>query len=112
TLLALARDADARVRANAAWSLGAAADVAVVPALEALLGDRDARVAANAAAALGRIPPGKGWSPARVLCARLGDTRAAVRANLLAALRLRGVRCDGDSVERLLLEDPSPRVRA
>jgi len=61
TLARLSKDADARVRANAVWSLGfvdaAGASLARQALLHAL-GDREASVVGNAAVSLGRLARG------------------------------------------------------
>lgn len=105
-------DADASVRANAAWSLIAIASADDHDALVAALGDPSVAVAANAATALGRLASGGGTTePA--LCAALVDGRAHVRAAALTGLRVAGARCDaGDAERALLVDDPSPLVRA
>jgi HEAT repeat protein len=112
-LLALSRDSDPSVRANAVWSLG---ELGHVPALErfvALLGDLDVNVAANAAAAIGRVARtgGDGARTVAALCAALDDSRSYVRANTLVALRALGARCPNDTPRLALQADRSWRVR-
>jgi HEAT repeat protein len=132
----LLSDADASVRAQAAWALGMLGETSDVPQLVALSRAPEVDGATNAAAALGRIaartvgrsPQGTaastdvGRSPqgtaastdaARSLCSLTSDARPYVRANALAGLALAGARCEGGAPERsLLLEDPSEDVRA
>jgi HEAT repeat protein len=111
-LLALARDADPRVRANAAWSLGLSAESAELAVVARLLGDRDGRVAANAAVAVGRLGAREQKDVPAALCPALGDARAVVRAGALTGLRLAGAGCDEPVLLRLLAADSAPRVRA
>jgi HEAT repeat protein len=112
-LRALASDPDPSVRANAAWSLGAAAGRDAVGALAALLADPDVAVAGNAAAALGRVAAREGDAAlaAPSLCPALRDARSYVRANALAGLSLAAARCEGDPARALLASDPSDAVR-
>lgn len=117
--LALARsllgDADASVRAQAAWSLGTIGDLATLGALEPLTRGGDVDVAVNAVAAVGRVAARTkaADAAARALCPRVADARSYVRANALAALSLAGARCgDGAAERKALTDDPSDAVRA
>jgi len=113
-LVALSRDADARVRQNAVWSLGfvsASGAGAARSALQAALKDRDAAVVGNAAVALGRLARGDG-SVRSLLCgALLDDARASVREQSLRGLLLAGVSCEGGKPQQLLSRDPHARMR-
>jgi len=116
TLGALVGDADAGVRANAAWSLGAVGTKASLGALGRLLRDPDVAVAGNAAASLGRIAARVG-AAAEVkapLCGALSGQMGArpyVRANALEALSLAGAACEPATARDLLARDPSESVR-
>ena len=108
-------DAEASVRAQAAWSLGTIGDASVVPSLEGLARGSEIDIAVNSAAAIGRIAVRTKSIDAatRALCPRLADTRSYVRANALAALALSGARCgDGATERKALSDDPSDAVRA
>lgn len=122
-LVELAGDEHAAVRAHAAWSLGAhAPDASTREVLRSLLADADAAVVTNAYASVARWiarqeraqgdadAEGKHWSEA--LCAGLGDPRAAVRVNAIAALGQAGSSCAGHPWARLLRSDPAEEVRA
>ncbi len=117
----LARDTDGGVRAQAAFTLGAMGDPAVIPILTTLAKSGDADVAGDAAGGLARFASitggGAGAAAARAVvapaCAMLADGRAIVRANALAALAFTGSRCgDGRTERKLLADDPSDLVRA
>jgi len=112
---AMLADADASVRAQAAWSLGTIGDAATIAALEPLVRGGDIDAAVNAAGAIGRVAA-RAKSPdaaAKALCPRIGDVRSYVRANAFAALSLAGARCgDGAPERKALAEDPSDAVRA
>jgi HEAT repeat protein len=117
--LALARtllgDPDTTVRAQAAWTLGTLGDATSAAILEPLAAGPDIDPAIDATAAIGRIAARAGTPDVsqRLLCPRITDARAYVRANALAGLALAGARCDkGDPERRSLLEDPSDAVRA
>jgi HEAT repeat protein len=110
TLVALARDREPLVRANAAWSLGFG-DGAGSRELEQLLADHDVRVAANAAVSLGRSAARAKRDVRAPLCASLSDARAKVRASALAGLMLAGARCDARAIAHLLRSDPAADVR-
>ncbi|HEY1956216.1 MAG TPA: HEAT repeat domain-containing protein [Polyangiaceae bacterium] len=108
-------DADATVRAQAAWTLGAVGTPANAAALLELAqgGDMDSSI--DATAALGRIAARAHAKPqaATWLCPLLDATHPYVRANALAGLALAGARCADPSKERrLLLSDASDVVRA
>jgi HEAT repeat protein len=126
TLRRLAADPDPGVRANAAWSLGAAgvapltasAPPRLVPkdalaGLGPLLKDPDVAVAGNAAAAIGRVAAGARDAAAAttLLCPALSDARPYVRANALAGLTVAGARCDRGLTRDLLARDPAEAVR-
>jgi len=108
----LLRDADASVRAQAAWAMGAlgdGADKAGVDALSAAIASNDLDTAVNATAAVGRIAA-RTRAPqlaVRVLCPLLRDARTYVRVNALAGLAASGTRCGDGGVERTLLADDS-----
>jgi HEAT repeat protein len=110
-LLELLGDADASVRANAAWSSGSRGGAADVPLVARAFGDRDLGVAANAVAAMGRISAREGLDSAPKLCELIGDSRAPVRAAALGALRTLRKRCPDARERRALAGDPSGRVR-
>lgn len=111
----LLRDPDARVRANAAWSLGFVAPSEAAAARAALaraLGERDAGVVGNAAVALGRLSRGAPDSAARALCGSLlRDARATVREQALRGLALARAHCSEGAAAALLSHDPRARVR-
>jgi HEAT repeat protein len=111
TLLALARDKDASVRAAALWSLGMVGGGDAVAPLTAALGDVDAAAAANAATSLGRVAARAHVEVKERLCQVAKDARSAVRASALAGLRLLDQSCGGQLEAKLLAKDPSPRVR-
>ena len=110
-LVALSRDIDPTVRANAAWSLGQDGSPSTGDELARLVTDRDARVAANAAAALGRFGLRLGRDVTKPLCALLSDPRASVRENAVTGLALTGATCEPGTLERRLASDPAARVR-
>jgi hypothetical protein len=113
TARGLLADADARVREQAAWSLGVVGDASDVPRLRPLLGDPVA--APNATAAIARIAA-RANAPdhaAPLLCPLVTSPRALVRANALAGLALARARCvDGAAERRALADDPNEQVRA
>jgi hypothetical protein len=115
TLARLLRDADARVRANAAWSLGfAPADASdrARAALSGSLKDAEAAVVGNAAVSLGRLARGRAESARAALCgAPLRDARASVREQALRGLALAGAACEDGRPGQLLAADPRGRVR-
>jgi len=90
-----------------------------VPFLAGLVKGGDAEVAGNAAGAIARLArrlpklaPGAPSPVATAACPMLGDGRALVRANALAALAHVARRCNDGRVERkLLVEDASDLVR-
>jgi HEAT repeat protein len=108
-------DADARVRANAAWSLGFASPSFASQAeslLRAALGDREADVVGNAAVSLGRLARGRPEYAAQLLCGDLlRDARASVREQTLRALSLARARCGDGYPGRLLMNDSRASVR-
>ncbi len=114
-LARLARDSDARVRANAAWSLGfvaAGAAAAARPVLEQALKDREAAVIGNAAISLGRLSRANPEHATSALCgAILRDPRASVREQALRGLGLAHARCADGYPATLLGSDPRARVR-
>jgi cellulose synthase operon protein C len=111
----LLRDADARVRANAAWSLGFIGAEGSGPARAALgraLKDRDPSVIGNAAVSLGRLSRGQAKLAAAVLCGGLlRDERATVREQTLRGLALARASCSDGQPQQLLVRDPRARVR-
>ena len=120
---ALLQDADATVRAQAAWSLGLVGDATDVARLQPLARAGDFDTATNAAAAMGRllrrgatareVDDASRSRAAEALCPLAGDARAYVRANAFAGLALAGVRCgDGAPERRALAGDASDDVRA
>lgn len=114
-LARLLRDTDARVRANAAWSLGFA-EPAHAPeaekALAAALRDRDAPVIGNAAVSLGRLARKRPEAAAAALCGTLlRDPRGMVREQALRGLSLAHARCNDGYPAQLLAADPRARVR-
>lgn len=113
-LARLARDPDARVRANAVWSLGFVDKgvlMAASPVLERALGDADVAVVGNAAVALGRLARSEPARVAGVLCGLLRDPRATVRELALRGLALSRASCPDAAPVRLLRSDPRARVR-
>ncbi len=119
SLLALLRDPDATVRANATWSLGSKGSAAAVKPLQALLTDLDVSVAGNATVSLARVAARTGsgangpaaTSPAAALCSVLADYRPYVRAGALAGLRILGSGCSAGKVRHVLNRDRSWRAR-
>jgi HEAT repeat protein len=115
TARVLLGDADAAVRAQAAWSLGSIGEASDVPGLEAVARGTDLDAATDAAAAIGRVAA-RAHSPllaVGALCPRLSDPRPYARANALAGLALAGARCgDGSAERRALVDDASEDVRA
>lgn len=118
TLIALSDDADAGVRAAAAWSLGTVAPIAMPQApLERVLArfeDIDGGVVANAIAAAARIakrePEAVSEPVTRALCHALEHPYAHARANALAGLALLGARCNGGDRERAILRNDTNAV--
>lgn len=107
----LLRDADARVRARAAWAAWSFGDATEVARLTK---SSDADVAINATAALGRLPATGAVRDGAVsaLCARTSDPRAYVRANAFGALANLKARCPGGQFARKhLLQDGHELVR-
>ncbi len=113
SLSGLLRDADARVRANAAWSLGfAPTSEAARRALSAALEDRDAAVIGNAAVSLGRLSREHATWASDALCGGLlRDARALVREQALRGLALASRSCADGFPAQLLTTDPRARVR-
>jgi HEAT repeat protein len=111
TLIELAKDREASVRAAAVWSLGLSGTASDLGLFDAALSDRDEVVAANAAAALGRVARRTHVDSSTTLCRALADTRAYVRANALFGLRASGARCGDDRVARMLVRDRVAVVR-
>lgn len=109
----LSNDADASVRAQAAWSLGAIGDASTIPALVTLAKSGDVAVATNATGALARLAAANPGAGSGAVCPLVTDGRATVRANVMAALAASGTRCgDGKLERKLLAEDASELVRA
>jgi HEAT repeat protein len=117
TARALLGDADAGVRAQAAWTLGTIGDASDAARLAAVarVPSPDSDVASDAAAAIGRLTA-RARAPeaaARSLCPLVSDPRPYVRANALAGLALAGARCGDGAAERAALTgDPNEDVRA
>jgi HEAT repeat protein len=114
-LARLAKDSDARVRANAVWSLGFV-DVQGRAAARAALGqalkDPEPSVVGNAAVSLGRLGRGQPDAAAAALCgALLRDTRATIREQALRGLALARARCADGYPATLLGADPRANVR-
>jgi HEAT repeat protein len=111
----LLRDADARVRANAAWSLGFVAAEGATAARSALsraLSDREASVLGNAAISLGRLARGHAELAAAALCGPLlHDGRSSVREQALRGLALAKASCSDGYPSKLLVSDPRASVR-
>jgi beta-lactamase regulating signal transducer with metallopeptidase domain len=107
-LAAALRDADASVRATAAWALGMQEDAAAAGALAAALGDASPAVRARAAWALGRAEPAAA-PPA--LVALLGD--ADTRTRLLAAWALFRIEdpAAAPALERALRGERDPQLQ-
>jgi HEAT repeat protein len=114
TARALLADVDARVREQAAWSLGVVGDASDLPRLQAVTSDPI--VAPNAAAAIARITARTNPSTDRatsLLCPLVTNPRALVRANALAGLALAHARCaEGLPERKALADDPNEQVRA
>ncbi len=114
TLLASLADADAGVRANAAWSLTRVGGAAAVPKLAVALGDVDVAVAGNAAIAIARAAASakKPQMAVKPLCAALEDFRGYVRAGALTGLHeIRRTCAKPDVIRRVLRHDRSWRAR-
>jgi HEAT repeat protein len=112
------RDADASVRAQAAWAMGTlgdANDATGLAALTALANGQDVDTAVNAVGAIGRMAA-RAHAPQvaeRTLCPFLRDGRAYVRTNALAGLAALGARCGDGASERGILEgDTNELARA
>jgi HEAT repeat protein len=113
TLLELGSDSDPAVRANAVWSLGAAATRDDIPNLAKWIADPDIAVAANAVAALGRSAQRLGVDITAPLCEALTDPRSYVLVNALVGLRLTHATCKDQTVTAWLLDHhPSEEVRS
>ncbi len=132
TARTLLGDADAAVRAQAAWSLGVLGDATDIPRLETIAQGKlgasasssrsasspGADAQCNAAAAVGRIAARLHATEvaAHALCPLIGHAMSApacVRANAMAGLALAGARCaDGAAGRYELAEDPSEDARA
>ena len=110
-LVPMLKDANAAVRANAAWSLAEVGSAAEQPALELALRDPVASVAGNALSALARIAQREHGQIARLACPLLKDERAMLRALSLRALRLTAERCEDALTSTLLSRDRSEFVR-
>ncbi len=113
----LTRDADAGVRAQAAFTLGAIGDASSLPLLASLATAADHDVATNAAGGVARrasvVGSRERGAIAAVACPMLDDRRSAVRANALAALTFAHARCAGGLRERAFVSnDPSDFVRS
>ena len=114
-LARLARDSDARVRANAVWSLGfvdEAGSLVARSALENALKDREAAVVGNAALSLGRLARKKPDLAVTALCGGLlRDARAMVREQALRGLALAHASCADGYPATLLGSDRRANVR-
>lgn len=114
TLIAMLADADASVRANAAWSLTHVGAAPSIAKLSLAVKDLDVAVAGNAALALARAAV-RAKTPAaavKPLCAAITDFRSYVRAGALTGLAELGESCPKqDTVRHLLRRDPSWRAR-
>jgi cellulose synthase operon protein C len=111
-LARLLEDADAGVRANAVWALGAVGSAPDIARLSTLREDANVAVAANSIAAVASIAAREGVDVTQVLCGALADERSMVLANALAGLRRVGVACPKSEVAAWLLEHhPSDEVR-
>jgi HEAT repeat protein len=108
----LAADSDAAVRANAVWSLGAAATSEDLPFLTQLISDPDVAVATNAVGALVRSAARSKLDASSAFCSALAGSSNYVLVNALAGLRLIGVQCNSaPSPAWLLAHHPSDEVR-
>jgi HEAT repeat protein len=108
----LSGDADAAVRANAAWSLGAVGEAEDVASLFELLEDRDVAVAANAVASVALLGRRLQRNVAPELCHALHDSRSYVQANALTGLRWTDAACPNLETPAWLLEHhPAEEVR-
>lgn len=105
SLAALLSDADAAVRARAAFALGSVQDPETVPALLLLLDDPDVRVRADAAFALGQSADSS--AALRLVNALARERNLAVRHELLDALGKTG---DRASLEAVLAADLPPTL--
>ncbi len=114
-LAVLARDSDARVRANAVWALGfadPATSALARTALQSALGDREASVSGNAAVSFGRLSRKNPEVAAAALCgALLRDARASLREQVLRGLLLARARCADSYASNLLRSDRRASVR-
>jgi HEAT repeat protein len=112
-LLQLGSDSDAAVRANAIWSLSAAATSDDVPSLANWIADPDVAVAANAVAALARSSQRLHIDASAALCGSLTDSRSYVLVNALVGLRLTHATCTAANAPAWLLQHhPSDEVRS
>jgi HEAT repeat protein len=112
-------DEDPSVSAEGAWAMGTLGTVSDIARLSELAHARATDVAANAVASIGRIlaesenRTGATDDSEHVLCERVSDARAEVRANALSGLAHTRVRCDLGAAERSALAgDPDENVRA
>ncbi len=112
---ALVADADASVRAQAAWSLGSIGDASSAPTLLKLAqsGDMDSSIDATAAIARIAARAHDKDHAAQWLCPLLDHAHPYVRANALTGLALSSARCqDGAKERRMLLFDDADVVRS
>jgi len=110
-LVPLLQDANAAVRANAAWSLGEVGTPTEAPALERALADADSNVAGNALSALARIAVRNHSRIAPLSCPRTAVPQPMLRAIALRALRFAGERCEHGEEAAALTRDRSDFVR-
>jgi cellulose synthase operon protein C len=119
TLVKLLADADAGVRANAAWALATVGGAGAINGLATAVRDVDVAVAGNAALALARATtrakqPSSATAP---LCGALSDFRSYVRAAALTGLRENAQSCPApkrgraDVIRHILRRDKSWRTR-
>jgi len=115
-LRAWLKDPDASVRAEAAWSLGAAGGADLIAELVQLASTTSpvsaSQAQTDATAAIARIGARTHAAAASPpLCALLADARPLVRANAASGLALLGARCGDGATERALLSDARAVVR-
>lgn len=114
-LVAGLSDPSPDVRAEAAWAIGSLGNSTQLGALAKLAASAHPDVATNATAAIGRLvaaDPRVAASATPLLCARLDDARAYVRANALTGLAAARLTChDPTRARKLLTTDPSDDVR-